>query len=132
MLNEKGFTIVEGMVAMVVLLLVFMGLMQSALVAIDVNLKNSIKEEAVSIARMQIDATRSIPFNNLLTGIVITPPSNNFTRTFGNNINVTYSTSLQVNNIGDGTENRTLTMFVSWGWRGIPYNFTTSTVRTRV
>ena len=53
--NEKGVGLVEVMVALVVLLLVFMGLLQSALLSIDHNLRNVVRDEAVKIADQRMN-----------------------------------------------------------------------------
>jgi type II secretory pathway pseudopilin PulG len=86
--NERGVSLVEVMIALVVLLLVFMGLMQSALLSIDHNLRNVLRDEAVRIADQRMngrlmlddkitfyDGLRIIPFsgaptslNNIATG----------------------------------------------------------------
>ena len=43
-MTEAGFTLVEVMIALVVLLLVFLALMQTALVSIDSNMKNNLRD----------------------------------------------------------------------------------------
>lgn len=49
--NKEGMTLVEVLIAMVVLLLVSLALMQTALVSIDANMRNVLRDEAVSVAR---------------------------------------------------------------------------------
>jgi len=75
--NTGGVTLVEVMVALVILLLVFMGLMQSALLSIDHNLRNNLRDEAVAIADQRMngrlnddsntrfDGLRTVPFDTL-------------------------------------------------------------------
>ncbi len=48
--SAKGVTLIEVMIALVVLLIVFMGLIQAALLSIDHNLRNEVRDEAVRIA----------------------------------------------------------------------------------
>ena len=48
--NEKGVTLVEVLIALVILLLVFIGLTQSALLSIDGNIRNLLRDEAIRIA----------------------------------------------------------------------------------
>jgi Tfp pilus assembly protein PilV len=49
-MDEKGLTLVEVLIASVITLVLFMALMQTALLSIDVNAGNSLRNEAVSIA----------------------------------------------------------------------------------
>ena len=60
--NKKGFTLVEVMIAMVVLLLVFLALMQTALVSIDSNMKNNLRDEAANIAAMRMEQARNLQY----------------------------------------------------------------------
>lgn len=53
--NEKGVGLVEVMVALVVLLFVFMGLLESALLSIDSNLRNVERDEAIRIADQRMN-----------------------------------------------------------------------------
>lgn len=62
--NKKGVTLVEVMVAFVVLLFVMMGLLQAALLSIDHNMRNIIRDEAISIAAMRMDEARNISFDS--------------------------------------------------------------------
>jgi prepilin-type N-terminal cleavage/methylation domain-containing protein len=48
--SARGVTLIEVMIALVVLLIVFMGLIQAALLSIDHNLRNEVRDEAVRIA----------------------------------------------------------------------------------
>ncbi len=63
----KGLTLVEVLIAMVILLLVSLALMQTALVSIDANMRNVLRDEAVSVAEMRMDEARNIPFDTLAT-----------------------------------------------------------------
>lgn len=65
LLNKKGLTLIEVMVALVVLLLVFLALMQTALVSIDSNMINVLRDEAVNIAEEQMSNQRNLstPFS---------------------------------------------------------------------
>ncbi|MEK6691226.1 MAG: type II secretion system protein [Nitrospirota bacterium] len=51
MTKSQGLTLVEVLIAMVILLLVSLALMQTALVSIDANMRNVLRDEAVSVAR---------------------------------------------------------------------------------
>jgi prepilin-type N-terminal cleavage/methylation domain-containing protein len=65
MLNKKGLTLVEVLIAMVVLLLVSLSMMQTAVLCIDSNMRNVLRDEAVSIAEQRMNYASSIPFGTL-------------------------------------------------------------------
>ncbi len=65
--NRDGFTLVEMMIALVIALVIFLALMQTALVGIDSNLRNVLRDEAVSIADMRMNETRNMPFNSVVS-----------------------------------------------------------------
>ena len=54
LVDKKGLTLIEVMVALIVLLLVFLALMQTALLSIDSNMINVLRDEAVNIAEEQM------------------------------------------------------------------------------
>jgi prepilin-type N-terminal cleavage/methylation domain-containing protein len=66
LLNNKGLTLVEVMIALVVFLFVFFALMQTALVSIDANMINSLRNEALNIAEMRMNEARNASFVSLV------------------------------------------------------------------
>ena len=66
--NNKGLTLVEVLLSTVITLVLFLALMQSALLSIEMNTKNALRNEAVSIAEERMRVARNIPhadaFNN--------------------------------------------------------------------
>jgi prepilin-type N-terminal cleavage/methylation domain-containing protein len=63
--SAKGVTLIEVMIALVVLLIVFMGLIQAALLSIDHNLRNEVRDEAVRIAADTMTRLKSMNFDNV-------------------------------------------------------------------
>lgn len=64
-LNNRGVTLIEVMLALVVLLLVFVGLVQTALLSIDNNLRNIYRDEAVAIATERMSELKTMSFDAL-------------------------------------------------------------------
>ncbi|MEJ2684538.1 MAG: type II secretion system protein [Candidatus Sulfobium sp.] len=60
-------SLVEVMVALVVLLFVSLALMQTALVSIDANMRNSIRDEAVSVAQTRLTEARNLTWDGLVS-----------------------------------------------------------------
>ena len=75
--NNKGLTLVEVMIALSVFLLVFMGLFQTALLSIEHNMKNILRDEAVNIAAARVEEAKSIPFDNVVPNPKVCSLSNN-------------------------------------------------------
>lgn len=59
--NRRGVSLVEVMIALVILLFVFMGLLQASLLSIDANASNVLRDEAVRLANDTISAVRISP-----------------------------------------------------------------------
>ena len=62
-LNNRGFTLVEMMIALTLLLLVSMAMMQTALVGIGANMQTVLRDEAVRIAETRMNDTRNLQFD---------------------------------------------------------------------
>ncbi len=63
--DRKGVTLVEVLVALVILLVVFMGLIQAALLSIENNAVNILRDEGVRLGSDTMAALRSSPFDDL-------------------------------------------------------------------
>ena len=62
MKNNGGMTLVEVLVAMAIVFIVFLGMSSAGLVVLDQNIKNSQRDGAVSVAEMEMQQARNIPF----------------------------------------------------------------------
>jgi prepilin-type N-terminal cleavage/methylation domain-containing protein len=70
-LNKKGVTLVEVMISLVILLFVFMGLIQASLVSINSNLRNEIRDAAVSVASEYMSRAKATSFDTLLGTLAV-------------------------------------------------------------
>ncbi|MEW6585968.1 MAG: prepilin-type N-terminal cleavage/methylation domain-containing protein [Nitrospirota bacterium] len=66
--NEYGVSLVEVLIALTILLLVFTGLLHGALLGIDNNLRNLLRDEAVSVADEYMMRLKNMPFDDLSAG----------------------------------------------------------------
>ena len=69
MLNKKhdaGVTLVEVLIAMVILLVVYLGLIQASLLIVDNNTRNEVRDEAIRIAADSMNTIRGLSFDNIL------------------------------------------------------------------
>lgn len=63
--SASGMTLVEVLVALAIVFIVFLGMSSGGLVVLDQNIKNSQRDEAVSVAEMELQQVRNTPFNTL-------------------------------------------------------------------
>jgi prepilin-type N-terminal cleavage/methylation domain-containing protein len=107
--NNKGLSLVEVLISLVILLIVSMGLIQASLLSIDANLRNELRDEAVKIASEDMARRRS-SFGAADTC------RNNILRPVRNNP-FTFTSSCSVHTpLDTGSEQVTLT--VTWSYRG--------------
>jgi prepilin-type N-terminal cleavage/methylation domain-containing protein len=120
-MNNKGVTLIEVMIALVVLLIVFMGLIQASLVSIDQNVRNEVRDEAVRIAAEYMTRTRATVFSDVTaTGINCAAPPATWTafptvaRNF-RNMPVTYTVGRCVDVLD--AENKRVGVSVTWTYK---------------
>lgn len=133
--DRRGLSLVEVMIAMVVLLFVSLALMQTALVSIESNMKNVLRDEAVVIAEERINRAKAIGFGNLTTGdttpLLPAPacPANFVTKYINGQwhtvslkgiSNFGFCSSMWVTSLGN--YDRRVDVFVGWNWKGVEYN----------
>ncbi|MDQ7038292.1 MAG: prepilin-type N-terminal cleavage/methylation domain-containing protein [Aquificota bacterium] len=68
--RSEGFTLMEALVALVILALLLLGLLAGLLAAIQYNLMNYIRDEARLLALECAENIRNTPFTNLVAGSV--------------------------------------------------------------
>lgn len=141
--NKKGFTLVEVVIALTVSLLVFFALMQTALVSIDSNMKNNLRDEAANIAAMRMEQARNLKYtlstDNLVSDAAdisgeadcpTTPTAfatgELVTRDFRNIAGFKFCTNRNVTVIDSNTKR--VAIRVGWKWRNEDFNHNISTV----
>lgn len=112
-------SLVEVMIAMLILLVVALAVMQTALVGIDSNMKNNIRDEAVRLAEERMERART----NAVPGA---PPPVTVTRRV-RNASIQYEVATTVTQLGSGTDS--IVVAVAWEWKGEPYTHTISSLR---
>lgn len=66
--NNKGFTLIELMVAMLILLVGGLALITSAAMVMEHNMTNQLRDEAVRVAEQDMSILRNTPFASLPAG----------------------------------------------------------------
>jgi Tfp pilus assembly protein PilV len=110
-------TLVEVMIALVIILVLMLGLIQTAILAIDSNLRNVFRDEGVRIAEQTMNDLRNYPFDDaaLNAGGPNCCGAANFpcpTRDFRNILAKTYAVCITITNIT--TDTKSLQVAVGW------------------
>ncbi len=124
MLDKKGFSLIEIMISLVITLIIFMGLLQGALVTIDSNILNDLREEATHIAHMEMNAARSMPFT-ILCCSPLADDSGTVNRNF-KRMTVGFDWTRTVTPVGLDPDNLEVEISITWDWKTQSYS-TTST-----
>ncbi len=119
--DNRGMTLIEVLVALTLLSIVSVALIQSALLAINTNVINELRDEAVSVAEQRMNEIRNTPFANIDTLPAETP----VTRTI-RAASRDFTLARQVSKINDYCKQITLT--VSWSYKRVAYQHSVSTV----
>lgn len=120
--HNKGFTLVETLVAMFLLAILLIGLLAGLITAYDISTKNALRDEAVKIAQEYSEKYRSMKYENINIGsqnYTIMRPIRNSTVSYAVNINTTSA-------IGGNMKKINIT--VSWNYKGKTYSYTTETL----
>lgn len=120
LLNNRGVTLVEVIIALTLMLVVFLALMQTAIVSIDSNIKNLLRDDAVSIAEAGMDEARNVPFD-LLSGS--TPSA---VERKARDITTTYNVTRAVTDLN--ADNKKVDVTVQWTWKGETYTHRDTTI----
>ena len=122
--DKKGLTLIEVMISLVVLLLVFLALLQTALVSIDSNMTNVLRDEAVNIAEEQMNIARNTSFDILALGTTdVSPPP----RSIRNIAAFTYTVTRTISNVKTNSSIQVV-ITVTWNWKNNPYTHTISAI----
>jgi len=136
--DKQGFSLIEVMVALVIILISMLGFYSVTKRAMEGNLKDVIRDEGVKIGEGVINQIRELPFNQVDIGTWDNAELNNklnFKFKGGNtniiekhvrNINVGYGVQVQVNTTNDPNI-RQVQVTINWNYRGKNYSHSIAT-----
>jgi prepilin-type N-terminal cleavage/methylation domain-containing protein len=130
--NEKGVSLIELMIALVILLVVSLAMMQTALIGMSTNLQNALRDEATNIGEMRINQLRALPFTDTVAtpaDLLATAPTGtsdpNVERNF-RSFTEQYRVKRTVTNLN--TETKQIAILVSWDYRNKSYSHGVTTI----
>ena len=121
--DNRGMTLIEVLISLMLLAIVSLALIQSALLAINTNVKNEMRDEAVSVAEQRLNELKNTPFASL----DLLPPETAITRKI-RSVSCTYVPTRLITNIDTAATTKQITVYVNWTYKGVPYQHSTSTV----
>ncbi|HJV36913.1 type IV pilus modification PilV family protein [Geomonas sp.] len=116
--SSSGFTLIEMVMAMLVLSVGLLGLLQSIQVALRHEQGNKVREEAVLLAEEQMNVLRLNPFDTHTTA----------TRMIGGGLKK-FSVVRTTRSLGETTSTSQLTVSVSWQFRNLTTTHQISTFK---
>ena len=122
---NKGFTLVELLVSMVIIAICVIGLMNLSIVIMRNNVRNEIRNKGIEIVTNYVDNVTNQSFDDITVG--------NFTDTASEQIRekllFTYNISGDVTN--PSTDEKDINATISWTYREKNYNYNIETVVTK-
>lgn len=120
--NNRGFTLLEVLVAMVITLIGLLGLLQSVNIATQHNVKNQMRDEGVQIAEESIGNLRARPFGRLSTSWSPRPVTGNLGQKF---VLTRWATPMPNTNVVE------LRVKVGWSFKNVSSHHEVRTIRSR-
>jgi type IV pilus assembly protein PilV len=122
MQDKSGFTLVELLVAILIMMVGLLGLLQSVNIALEYNLKNQMRNEVVRVAQDSMNLMRSMPYDATFSPITTIPTSLR-------NINRTYTVKRKRETVSDNSIKYYVD--VVWAYKNISTTQSVMTVRSR-
>jgi prepilin-type N-terminal cleavage/methylation domain-containing protein len=122
-LKNKGFSLVEVLVAILVLFISMMAVLHALGLSVEHNMKNIIMDEAVRISEQRMNELRNTPITSLVNSNLSTQLT--ITRSF-RNISINYTVNWIIENFS--ADSRTIQVLVQWRWKNIDHQHTATSI----
>jgi prepilin-type N-terminal cleavage/methylation domain-containing protein len=121
--KDKGFTLIEVLVAIVILFISMMAVLHALGLSVEHNMKNIIMDEAIRISEQRMNELRNEPITSLasstpLTQIIIVRGIRN--------TSITYTVDWIVENLS--ADSRAIQVLVQWRWKNIDHQHTATSI----
>jgi len=141
-IQARGFTLIEVIIAMFILLVGMLALLNTLAVIIEKNLANILRDEAAYVAQSKMSDIKNTPFNDITTQYLSSQPppptvlpicgppgSGVVVKRFFRGVETDYTVTCNVNTgIGSDQNTTSVQVIVSWTYKGVPYQHSISTV----
>ena len=131
-LNDKDVTLIEMTIALTILLIVSIAMMRTGMIAMQTNLSNELRDEAVNVAEARMNELRNELLTSKATSSLLLPTGlvsdSTPTRRFRAAV-FTYTLTRQVADIG--TDAKQVTLTVTWTQKGVSNSHSITTILRR-
>ncbi len=128
--SSKGMSLIEVMIAILLLLVVSLALLQTSLLGYQHNMRNSLREEAVRTADQIVGDLRARPYTLALTDPLLN--SGTTTSTYTRNLRSFQAKFVTATTITDiSAEIKEVAVQVQWNFKGSTYSHTTNVILGR-
>ncbi len=126
----KGFTLIELMVAVAILMISMTAILHATIHYHRINIENAMRNESMRVVEAQVEELRGLQFTQLVPGGPYTPadlptPRAHPTRRI-RNIDVTYTVNWTIQSISANSV--AVRVNTTWGYRGITHRHSASTI----
>jgi prepilin-type N-terminal cleavage/methylation domain-containing protein len=118
--ENRGFTLVEVLVAIVILFISMMAVLHALGLSVEHNMKNIIMDEAVRISEQKMNELRNTPIASLASATQSPIP-----RTF-RNVTINYNVNWIVENLS--ADSRAIQVLVQWRWKNIDHQHSATSI----
>jgi prepilin-type N-terminal cleavage/methylation domain-containing protein len=121
--KNRGFTLIEVLVAIVILFISMMAVLHALGLSVEHNMKNIIMDEAVRLSEQKMSELRNTSITTLASSNPSTevPISRNF-----RNITIDYNVNWIVENLS--ADSRAIQVLVQWRWKNIDHQHTATSI----
>lgn len=125
--KDKGFTLIEVMMAILILMVGMLGLLEAINLAMEVNIRNQVREEAVYVGEKVMNEMRGKGFDNISVAAIATqvctyPAYQVPSRLRG--VSRTYDVTRKsrvLSTVDSKPVTKELTVLVTWTYKGVEY-----------
>lgn len=111
--DKQGFTLIEVMIAFVIILITMLGLLNLTAQVTAVNVRNTIRDEGIKVAEEVMEQQRALPYDNIVTNKKLPPVKRNL-----RNFSLSYLPSVEVKTYANA---KTVDVTVTWEYRNTKY-----------
>jgi type IV pilus assembly protein PilV len=116
--GERGFTLIEVMMALLIMTVGLLGLLQSLQVAYQHSTRNRLREEGILLAEEQMNQFRQMRYENVTATNVFTAPTSVKRGIMAGGRKDIFSVTRDARKM-EGTSSKKLTVTVQWSFRHV-------------